>query len=138
MRASLWSMVFFFSLFAQGQNKIITLSNGERWLTLTPSIKVEIDSLSLPIAADPFVGRVVLNLPPSDIVGAPQSEAIEFWGYCQSRTYMVTAEITFSGKERSGFALPDYSYEPAPDAPTVMRRVLSNSNMSRVFKVYCQ
>jgi hypothetical protein len=137
MRASLWSMVFFFSLFAQGQNKIITLSNGERWLTLTPSIKVEIDNLSLPVAADPFIGRVVLNLLPSDIVGAPQSEAIEFRGFCQSRTYEVTAVIPFSGKDRSGFVEPDYGYEDI-GAPVVMRRVFPNSNMSRVFKVYCR
>lgn len=111
----------------------VTLADGEVWTTIHPNGK----TLAIEITPDmPSAGTfrtmIVIPLPESDIVGAPQSEGIIIWGDCSNKTVQVMGTIDYSGKMRGGVEIGE------PTLPEgVTRRVLPNTPMFHVFNVVC-
>jgi hypothetical protein len=120
---------------AQNEIKITKLSNGEIWARIQIRPLIAVQLLSGMPATGQFQTHIVMNLPESDIVNAPQSEDIAIWGNCQSKTYTVIGVMPYSGKMRSG--IPAYpELERGPEGVT--RRIQPNSPMEQVFKVVCK
>ncbi len=95
-------------------NTVERLANGETWATIRPNgtpIAIQLTS-GMPATGE-FQTQIVMNLPESDILNAPQSEDIALWGYCDTKTYTVIGVIPFSGKMRSGVpAYPELETGP--------------------------
>lgn len=106
------------------------LSDGEIWATIH-GISVQLDP-SMPVSGY-FRTNIVVNLPESDVLGAPQSELIQIEGNCQSRTVTILGALPYAGKNRSG--LPMVDLESGPEG--VVRKVEPNTPMQTVFNVVC-
>jgi hypothetical protein len=82
-----------------GGTVIETLADGNTWIELS-GVRVQVPK-GWPFTST-FETYVIANLPPSDVVGAPQSEGIDIQGDCQSRIYGIVTGAFFQGPNGTG------------------------------------
>lgn len=119
---------------AKSEIKITKLSNGEIWARIHVHPTIAVRLLPDMPATGQFRTAIVRNLPPSDIVGAPQSVEIQILGDCQTKTVQIWGMLPYSGKMRAGY--PEGELATGPEGVT--RRVEPNSPMERIFKIVCK
>lgn len=93
---------------------------------LTPTVAV-----SAVRNGDELFAQLVTNLPPSDVVGGPQSAALRIYGSCSLRQYVKQGLMLFSGKWRSGYAMDSV------DSDNIMRKVMPNTSIALMFDKEC-
>lgn len=118
-------------------NKVETLADGTVWAVIHPNnemLAIQLDPKTMPVSSA-FHTVMIVNLPESDIVGAPQSERIWVEGECQSRTYQIMGVIPYAGKDGGG--LPDAdSADTEPES--VLRKVMPDTPVWHVFNLVCK
>jgi hypothetical protein len=118
-------------------NKVETLADGTVWAVIHPNnemLAIQFDPKTMP-ASSGFYTVMIVNLPESDIVGAPQSERIRVEGECQSRTYQIMGVVPYAGKDGGG--MPDVdSADTEPEG--VLRKVMPDTHMWHVFDLVCK
>lgn len=118
-------------------NKLESLADGTVWAVIHPNgemLAIQLDPSTMPTDAG-FETVMIINLPESDIVGAPQSERIQIQGNCRSRTYQIMGVLPYSGKNGGG--LPDVD-SAATEPEGVLRKVMQKSLIWDVFNVACK
>ena len=101
-------------------------ANPDDYYLLTPEVAV-----SAVRHGDELFAELVTNLPPSNIVGGPQSVALRIYGSCSLRQYVNQGLATFSGKWRGGYMTENY------DSDNIKRHVVPKSRLSLLFDKEC-
>jgi hypothetical protein len=117
-------------------NKVETLADGTVWAVLHPNnemLAIQLDPNTMPTSSA-FHTVMIVNLPESDIVKAPQSERIQVEGDCQSRTYQIMGILPYSGKNGGG--MPDTDLASQPEG--VLRKVMPGTRIWHVFDLACK
>lgn len=117
-------------------NKVETLADGTNWAVIHPNnemLAIQLDPKTMPASSN-FHTVMIVNLPESDIVNAPQSERIQVEGECQSRTYQVMGVLLYSGKNGGGLPDVDSSFT---EPEGVLRKAMPDTLMWHVFNVVC-
>jgi hypothetical protein len=108
-------------------NTMETRTDGTTWLTIKKlDIKFQIFS-GLPVTGQ-FQTIIITKLPEGDIVEAPQFERMLILGNCQSKTYQIMSTATTD---------PNGVFDAGTDPENVMRRVLPDTPVDTVFRVFC-
>lgn len=118
-------------------NKLETLADGTVWAVIYPNsemLAIQLDPSTMPTTSS-FHTVMIVNLPESDIVGAPQSERIQVEGECESRTYQIMGVLPYSGKNGGG--LPDVD-SAVTEPEGVLRKVTADSPIWHVFDLVCK
>ena len=118
-------------------NKLETLADGTVWAVIHPNnemLAIQLDPNTMPTSSA-FRTVMIVNLPESDVVGAPQSERILVEGECQSRTYQIMGVIPYAGKNGGG--LPDVD-SGTTEHEGVLRKVTADSPIWHVFDLVCK
>jgi hypothetical protein len=115
---------------------LATLVDGTTWMTIHGADEpVSFQISKGMVGAGNFRTNIIMNLPESDVVGAPQSAKMMVEGECQSKTYVIDTITDFAGKMGSG--LITTGFVGGDDFERVARRVPPNSPMERVFATLC-
>ena len=117
-------------------NKVETLADGTNWAVIHPNgevLTIQLDPRTMPTSSG-FHTVMIVNLPESDIVNAPQSERIQVDGECQSRTYQILGVLPYSRKNGGG--MPDVDSAAGPEG--VLRKVMPDTRMWHVFNLVCK
>ena len=101
-------------------------ANADDYYKLTPTLAV-----SAVRNGDELFAELVRNLPPSNMVGGPQSVAIRIYGSCSLRQYVNQGLALFSGKWRAGYMMETV------DSDNIKRHVIANSPMALLFDKEC-
>jgi hypothetical protein len=113
------------------------LSDNTVWATIQGADEAVSFQLSrdFPLSGT-FQTNVVMNLPVSDVVGAPLSVKMEMYGDCQSKTYRSLGIADYSGKMGSGTLVG--VFKEGFDYDDVLRRVMPGGALDKVFKRICK
>jgi hypothetical protein len=117
-------------------NKVETLADGTVWAVIHPNnemLAIQLDPNTMPTSSG-FHTVMIVNLPESDIVDAPQSERIQVEGECQSRTYQIMGVLPYSGKNGGGMPVESGATEPEG----VLRKVMPDTQIWSVFNLVCK
>lgn len=123
------------------QAKLQTLADGTTWMTLHPGTDESVSfqmSKETP-ATGVFTTQVVYNRD-TDEVNGPQSDLTQIQGDCVSRTYQIMGGIAYSEKNRGGYPMNVVSYGDLAELGKagIIRRVLPNTSLDRVFSIICK
>jgi hypothetical protein len=108
-------------------NIMETLADGTTWATITKlDIKFQVFS-GLPTTGQ-FQTIIMTKLPHGNIIEAPQFEKTSILGNCQSKTYQIMGTATTD---------PNGVFDSGTDPEDVARRVIPDSPVDNVFRVFC-
>ena len=108
-------------------NIMETLADGTTWATIKKlDIKFQVFS-GLPTTGQ-FQTIIVTKLSQGDIIEAPQFEKTIILGNCQSKTYQIMG---------TAITDPNGVFDSGTDPEDVARRVIPDSPVDNVFRVFC-